>query len=76
MAKKKYHIDASTYKRIKAFDFSEMNAWIERLYRAAFNDGIESVKITDADDVIKEISNVKGIGPKRLAAIKEAMERV
>ena len=43
MAKKKYHIDASTYKRIKAFDFSEMNAWIERLRLAAIKEAMERV---------------------------------
>lgn len=76
MARKKYFIDAATYQRIKSLDFSEMNDWLERFYRAAYTDGTNSVKVADAGDVVKEIAKVKGIGPKRIKAIEEAIENI
>lgn len=76
MAKKKYFLDASTFQRIKSLDFAEMNEWLERFYRAAFEDGKNSVQITDSAAVIEEIGKIKGIGPKRKEIIRETIERM
>jgi hypothetical protein len=76
MAKKKYFIDAALFQKIKSLDFSEMNDWLARYYQAAYQDGIDAVPGADITDVLKAIGEVKGIGPKRLAAIKEALDRL
>lgn len=76
MAKKKYFLEASTFRTIKAMDYSEMNDWLKRYYQAAYEDGIEAVPGADITDVLKAIGEVKGIGPKRLAAIKEALDKL
>lgn len=73
---KKYFLEASTFRTIKAMDYSEMNDWLKRYYQAAYEDGIEAVPGADITDVLKAIGEVKGIGPKRLAAIKEALEKL
>lgn len=73
---KKYFLEASTFRAIKGMDFSEMNDWLKRYYQAAYEDGIEAVPGADITDVLKAIGEVKGIGPKRLAAIKEALDKL
>lgn len=73
---KKYFLEAATFRTIKAMDFSEMNDWLARYYQAAYQDGIDAVPGADITDVLKAIGEVKGIGPKRLAAIKEVLDKL
>ena len=73
---KKYFIDAGLFQKIKSLDFSEMNDWLKRYYQAAYQDGIDAVPGADITDVLKAIGEVKGIGPKRLAAIKEVLDKL
>lgn len=76
MAKKKYFIDAALFQKIKSLDFSEMNDWLARYYQAAYQDGVDGTPGTDIEDALKAIGEVKGIGPKRLQAIKEALDKL
>ena len=76
MAKKKYFLDATTFRKIKSLDFSEMNAWLKAFYEMAYQDGVDSVPGADIKDVLKAIGEIKGIGTKRMEAIKEALDRL
>ena len=63
-----------TYKTIKRMNRTELSEFCQKLYA----EGRNSVKAADdgieADDVYKVIAGVRGIGPKRLAAIKQAVD--
>lgn len=67
-------IDHGTYKRIKHYDRAQMAKFCENLYMQGYNDAKRTDDGVDSDAVYAVIAGVRGIGPKRLAAIKEAVD--
>lgn len=79
MAKQKnrnYMITRAKYKAIKAYDHKQMEEFLTDVYKNGYKDGRDSVPGIDVQDVIQAISETKGIGEKKLAAIKESVEAV
>ena len=51
-----------------------MSEFCQEIYALGVAEGKKSVDGVESDDVYKVIAGVRGIGPKRLAAIREAVE--
>ncbi len=69
-------ITRAMYKSMKKYDRQQFAAFCAELYGFGFEDGRESVPGVDLQDVLRAVSETKGIGEKRLAAIKAAIEAV
>ncbi len=67
-------IDHATYKKLKHYNRAQMSEFCQRIYAQGVDAGKKSVDGIDADEVYSVIATVRGIGVKRLAAIKEAVE--
>ncbi len=64
-------ITHAVYKAIKHYNRAQLAQFCTNLYMNGYNDG--NTEGIDADRVFAVISGVRGIGPKRLAAIKAAV---
>lgn len=65
-------LDRSIYKKIKKMNREEMEGYLERLYKFAFQDGTEVSNHTDFKIKLSEVlNNTKGIGPKLYDKIME-----
>lgn len=64
-------IDHATYKRIKHYDRAQLTQFCTNMYAQGYSEG--SADGIDAERVFEVISGVRGIGPKRIAAIREAV---
>ena len=67
-------IDHATYKKVKHLNRQELSEFCQEIYALGVAEGKKSVDGVESDDVYKVIAGVRGIGPKRLAAIREAVE--
>ena len=67
-------IDQTTYKKVKHLNRQELSEFCQEIYALGVKEGKECVDGVESDDVYKVIASVRGIGPKRLAAIREAVE--
>lgn len=81
MAKKKnsnydYIITRARYKAIKTFDHKQMESFCTDVYRSGYQDGRESVPGVDVETIMEAIRSVKGIGAKRLYAIRDSIEAI
>lgn len=72
----KYLITRARYKSIKAFDHQQMEQFCTDIYKSGFQDGRESVPDVDVETIMEAIRSVKGIGAKRLYAIRDSIEAV
>lgn len=72
----KYLITRARYKSIKAFDHQQMEQFCTDIYKSGFQDGRESVPGVDVEIIMEAIRSVKGIGAKRLYAIRDSIESV
>ena len=75
-SKKKYYLSTDTFRRIKAMDFEHLNRWVESFYMSAYQAGIEATPGADVEACLEAIGKVRGIGPKRLKAIREALDGI
>ena len=69
-------ITRTVYKDVKRYDRQQFTAFCTDLYKYGFEDGRASVPGIDLQDVLRAVSETKGIGEKKLAAIKESIETV
>lgn len=69
-------ITRTVYKDVKRYDRQQFTAFCTDLYKYGFEDGRASVPGIDLQDVLRAVSETKGIGEKKLAAIKESIEAV
>lgn len=67
-------IDHATYKKVKHLNRQELSEFCQEIYALGVKEGKECVDGVESDDVYKVIASVRGIGPKRLAAIKKAVD--
>ena len=71
-----YLITRARYKSIKAFDHQQMEQFCTDVYKSGYQDGRESVPGVDVETIMEAIRSVKGIGAKRLYAIRDSIEAV
>lgn len=71
-----YLITRARYKSIKAFDHQQMEQFCTDIYKSGYQDGRESVPGVDVETIMEAIRSVKGIGAKRLYAIRDSIEAV
>lgn len=68
-------ITRDVYKSVKKFDRQQFTSFCSDLYKYGYEDGFEDGKEAvpgiDVEKIYNVVAAVKGIGPKRLAAIKE-----
>ena len=67
-------ITREMYKSIKKYDRQQFTAFCTDLYGFGFQDGRESVPGVDVETIMEAIRSVKGIGAKRLYAIRDSIE--
>lgn len=82
MAKQKdVTINRREYERIKKYDHTQMNNYIRSIYKDGFYSGIEEAKNRNEKkdlnmELIKvELSNIKGIGPAKMAQVIKVLEK-
>lgn len=68
-------INRKEYEKIKKYDRTQMDTFIQSVYKSGFEDGKSSVKGIDFSNVEKVLLTVKGLGAKRVAAIVAALEK-
>ncbi len=71
-----YLITRARYKSIKAFDHQQMEQFCTDIYKSGYQDGRESVPGVDVETIMEAIRSVKGIGAKRLYAIRGNIEAI
>lgn len=67
-------ITRTVYKDVKSYDRQQFTAFCTDLYKYGYEDGRGSVPGVDIESIMAAIGNTKGIGQKRLADIKSAVE--
>lgn len=67
-------ITREVYKSVKKFDRQQFVSFCKNLYTFGFEDGRASVPGIDAEKIYEVIAGVKGIGPKKMAEIRAAIE--
>lgn len=68
-------INRKEYEKIKKYDRTQMDTFIQSVYKSGFEDGKSSVPGIDIAEIKKTLLSVKGLGEKRVEAILEALER-
>lgn len=68
-------INRKEYERIKKYDRTQMDTFIQSVYKSGFDDGKSSVPGIDIAEVRKTLLSVKGLGEKRVEAILAALEK-
>ena len=71
----KVTINRKEYEKIKKYDRTQMDTFIQSVYKSGFEDGKSSVPGIDIAEIKKTLLSVKGLGEKRVEAILEALER-
>lgn len=69
-------ISRDMYKSIKKYDRQQFAKFCTDLYKFGYEDGRESVPGVDIKDVLQAVSETKGIGEKKMEAIKASIEAV
>jgi hypothetical protein len=55
--------------------YAQLSRWVMSIYSSGLEDGREEqvvIEITP-DDIMKELAQLKGVGPKRQAAIRDVL---
>ena len=68
-------INRKEYERIKKYDRTQMDTFIQSVYKNGYTDGVRSVPGIDIAEIKKTLLSVKGLGEKRVEAILEALEK-
>lgn len=63
------------YRKIKAMDRAEMEAYMSNLYNQGYNAGISAISKEIAERVDTGIRNTEGIGEKRYQALIENINK-
>ena len=67
-------ITRDIYKKVKKLDRQQFVEFCATLYYSGIEDGKASVPGIDAEKIYEVIAGVKGIGPKKMADIRTAIE--
>ena len=68
-------INRKEYERIKKYDRTQMDTFIQSVYKSGFEDGKSSVPGIDISKISDTLLTVKGLGEKRVEAILVALEK-
>lgn len=68
-------INRKEYEKIKRYDRTQMDTFIQSVYKSGFEDGTDSVQGIDFSNVEKVLLTVKGIGEKKAKDIVIALEK-
>ena len=68
-------INRKEYERIKKYDRTQMDTFIQSVYKNGYTDGVRSVPGIDIAEIKKTLLSVKGLGEKRVEAILAALEK-
>ena len=66
-------ITREVYKSVKKCDRQQFEKFCNDLYNFGFEDGKQSVPGVDIKDIYSALNGVKGIGPKVMERIREAI---
>ena len=77
MAKKSFELNRKDYLNIKKMDHHRMSLWAESMYKSGFKDGEKAADkgALTFEDVHDALTDIKGLGEKRISAIHEALEK-
>lgn len=67
-------ISREIYRAMKHRNREEFASFCEQMYMSGYNDGRESVPGVDTEQLYKVIASVPGIGEKRMAQIRAAVD--
>ena len=68
-------INRKEYEKIKKYDRTQMDTFIQSVYKSGFDDGKSSVPGIDIAEVRKTLLSIKGLGAKRVECIVAALEK-
>lgn len=73
---KKYVTTRSVYKAVKKYDHQEFDEFCTRVYMNGYKDGKKSVQGVDIEEMLKVVSDVKGVGPALAGKIRMAVSEL
>ena len=68
-------INRKEYERIKKYDRTQMDTFIQSVYKGGFKAGTESVPGIDISKISEILIGIKGLGAKRVGCIIVALEK-
>lgn len=68
-------INRKEYEKIKRYDRTQMDKFIQSVYKSGFEDGKSSVKGIDISKINGVLLGIKGLGAKRVECIVAALEK-
>ena len=68
-------INRKEYEKIKKYDRTQMDTFIQSVYKSGFEDGTESVPGIDISKISEILLGIKGLGVKRVECIIAALEK-
>lgn len=68
-------INRKEYERIKKYDLTQMDTFIQSVYKSGYEDGKKSVPGIDISKISDILLTIKGLGEKRVEAILLALEK-
>lgn len=68
-------INRKEYEKIKKYDRTQMDTFIQSVYKSGFEDGKSSVKGIDISKINGVLLGIKGLGAKRVECIVTALEK-
>ena len=68
-------INRKEYEKIKKYDRTQMDTFIQSVYKSGFEDGKSSVKGIDISKISGVLLGIKGLGAKRVECIVQALEK-
>ena len=68
-------INRKEYERIKKYDRTQMDTFIQSVYKSGYEDGKKSVPGIDISKISDILLTIKGLGEKRVETILAALEK-
>ncbi|OUQ68201.1 hypothetical protein B5E53_06965 [Eubacterium sp. An11] len=70
---KKYVTTRKVYKAVKKYDHQQFDDFCTRVYMNGYEDGKKAVPGVDVEEILKAVSDVRGVGPALAGKIKAAV---
>ena len=70
---KKYVTTRKVYKAVKKYDHQQFDEFCTRVYMNGYEDGKKAVPGVDVEEILKAVSDVRGVGPALAGKIKAAV---
>nr|DAI47907.1 MAG TPA: hypothetical protein [Caudoviricetes sp.] len=68
-------INRKEYEKIKKYDRTQMDTFIQSVYKSGFDDGKSSVPGIDISKISEILLGIKGLGTKRVECIVATLEK-